>query len=596
MEALSEAPRGSKSVVKACLPCRTVKMRCVVEENETICARCSRKSLNCVFQDHRRGRKPGTRIAKRHSTSLRQLAGTPPPEQTSSTEQPYDDSAAVTAVQKSPDWDNETREDDPTIPSDDPIQLGLVNLSIASSLFENFMVTLNPYISQLDPHLHSFSRVRKKSAFLLTVILAAAAKAFNPALNKKLRDHAEDMFADSFRRGSKSIETAQAIMIITYWKDPEDTRAWMYLGYIIRMGMELGWHRLAPYSPKAPDIGTDHEIREVRNIERTWLVLFVYDRSMSLQTGKPWMIERSGFIESVEAWCKDPAAIPNDRLLGALVTLRLLSSEVFRLLGSRSNRARAGQLHTLESLLAIINGRIEEWETRWLKLADQDSCHPFLIQFYGTHLRLQLFSLPLQETLGQPDEGSSHRMEALWVSYSSALEMLHLICRHSSWLYFAQDSVHVMTAYSAAFLIKLLMSAPESVTRQIEPAIKSAISGAAVVFSQQAAPPGSSCALQAKFLHNITIRFPKERPHVVHGRGQDQSIAVEAGEHSTISNTQPNYDDSRWDSSETASFIAPIRGANIAGTGLTFESAEEATWASLIAEAGFSAQDGVFFG
>ncbi|KAF4892981.1 Protein priB [Colletotrichum fructicola] len=277
-----------------------------------------------------------------------------------------------------------------------------------------FMVTLNPYISQLDPHLHSFSRVRKKSAFLLTVILAAAAKAFNPALNKKLRDHAEDMLADSFRRGSKSIETAQAIMIMTYWKDPEDTRAWMYLGYIIRMGMELGWHRLAPYSLKTSDIGTDHEIREARNIERTWLVLFVYDRSMSLQTGKPWMIERSGFIESVEAWCKDPTAISNDRLLGALVTLRLLSSEVFRLLGSRSNRARAGQLHTLESLLAIINGRIEEWEGRWLKLADQDSCHPFLIQFYGTHLRLQLFSLPLQETLDQPDEGSSHRMEALW--------------------------------------------------------------------------------------------------------------------------------------------------------------------------------------
>lgn len=138
------------------------------------------------------------------------------------------------------------------------------------------------------------------------------------------------------------------------------------------------------------------------------------------------------------------------------------------------------------------------------------------------------------------------------------------------------------------------MSAPESVTRQIEPAIKSAISGAAVVFSQQAAPPGSSCALQAKFLDNITTRFPKERPHV-HGRGQDQSIAVEAGEHSTISSTQPNCDDSRWDSSETASFIAPIRGANIAGTGLTFESAEEATWASLIAEAGFSAQDGIFF-
>lgn len=140
------------------------------------------------------------------------------------------------------------------------------------------MNTLNPYISQLDPHLHSFSRVRKKSAFLLTVILAAAAKTFNPALRNNLRDHAEEMLADSFRRGSKSIETAQAIMIMTYWKDPQDTRAWMYLGYVIRMGMELGWHRLAPYGPKAADVGNDRDIRETRNVERTWLVLFVYDR------------------------------------------------------------------------------------------------------------------------------------------------------------------------------------------------------------------------------------------------------------------------------------------------------------------------------
>lgn len=205
-------------------------------------------------------------------------------------------------------------------------------------------------------------------------------------------------------------------------------------------------------------------------------------------------------------------------------------------------------------------------------------------------------------------------MEALWVSYSSALEMLHLICRHSSWLYFAQDSVHVMTAYSAAFLIKvltltgyppkpkcetnherqLLMSVPESVTRQIEPAIKNAISGAAVVFSQQAAPPGSSCALQAEFLDNITTTFPKDGPQA-HGRDKYQRTAVETGGES-ISNTQPNCDDSRWDSNETANFTALTRGADMAGARLTFESTEEATWASLVAEAGFSEKDGVFFG
>jgi hypothetical protein len=48
---------------KACLQCRTVKMRCVVEERAATCERCTRKSLDCVFREHRRGRKPGTRFA-----------------------------------------------------------------------------------------------------------------------------------------------------------------------------------------------------------------------------------------------------------------------------------------------------------------------------------------------------------------------------------------------------------------------------------------------------------------------------------------------------------------------------------------------------
>jgi len=140
------------------------------------------------------------------------------------------------------------------------------------------MTSLNPYISQLDPQLHTHDRVREKSSFLFTATLAAAAKALNPALAPKLREHAEMLLGQHLSQGTKCIETAQAIMIMTYWKDADDTRAWMYLGYVIRMGMEIGWHRLAPYQPRTHDTSYDLAAREVRDIERTWLVLFVYDR------------------------------------------------------------------------------------------------------------------------------------------------------------------------------------------------------------------------------------------------------------------------------------------------------------------------------
>ncbi|KAG7075722.1 fungal specific transcription factor domain-containing protein [Colletotrichum scovillei] len=466
------------------------------------------------------------------------------------------------AIQRSPDWSNgslqpaglfsraatrgsfslgsilnasesttsEAQHEESRIPADDPIQLGLLNSSIASSLFENFMESLNPYISQLDPYLHTFSRIRQESSFLLAAILAAAAKAFNPALYKKLREHAEGLLASTFRKGTKSVETAQAVMILTYWKESEDTRAWMLLGYVIRMGMELGWHRLAPYSPQS-NAAMDLERRQARNIERTWLILFVYDRSMSLQTGKPWMIERSEFIESIEPWCKDAMATPGDCLLGAL--------------------------------------------------------------FYGTHLKLQLFSLPLQDILAQSDPNMTYHMEALWVSYSSALEMLHLICRHSSWLYFTQDSVHVMTAYSAAFLIKvrplgrltgiqLMLSTSHSIAGQIQPAIQSAISGAALVFSQQAAPPGSSCALQSRFLDNILARISKP-----------------SAEASTVTDLPEHRDPLRAGERDTTRGIGYAvtsgRAFSQAEDALSLDFADDETWVGLMAEAGFNAQDGVFF-
>ncbi|KAK1979793.1 fungal-specific transcription factor domain-containing protein [Colletotrichum cereale] len=607
---------------KACLQCRNVKLKCVTSENGTICERCARKSLNCIFQDHRRGRRPGTHFARRSKASLSAPISSSPVVQPRQNSERREREAQATAIQRSPNWRSGSLQpaglfnreatrgsfslgsilnapgsnrsqvpfNEPCVSDDDPIRLGYINLSIAISLFENFMANLNPYISQLDPDLHSFGRVRTQSAFLLTAVLAAAAKAFNPAIHKKLRDHAEDILAGSFRKGVKSVETAQAVMIMTYWKESEDTRAWMLLGYVIRMGMELGWHRLTSYSPQPSGSRSGLQSRQARNIERTRFVLFVYDRSISLQTGKPWMIERSDFIEAIEAWCRDAMAAPGDRLLGALVTLRLLSSEVFKLFGSRSSRLRASQLHSLESLLAIIKGRVEEWESKWLRLADKadfpdktDTCHSFLIRFYGTHLRLQLFSLPLQDILAQSEHNVSYHMESLWVSYSSALEMLHLICRHPSWLYFAQDSIHVLTAYSAAFLIKLLLSTPEPISRQIEVDIHSAISDAALVFSQQSTPPGSSCALQSKFLNNLLARISRDANSDVVNRETDPSA----------SRRQPGTNRQELVADDITA--APSRIYSHVEEGVALGFADDEAWAGIMAEAGFNAQDGVFF-
>lgn len=177
------------------------------------------------------------------------------------------------------------------------------------------------------------------------------------------------------------------------------------------------------------------------------------------------MIERSAFIESIEAWCGDPIADRNDDLLGAFVTLRLMSSSIFSLHSPNPNPRRGEKLllENTESLLSLKKASIERWERHWIEnverrqSAEEETCHKFLIRFYGTHFRLQLFSLPLQDVLSSEYSDSALHLDIIWAAFTGAMDMLKLTTRHSAQLYFAQDSIHVMTAYSAAFLVKVYL-------------------------------------------------------------------------------------------------------------------------------------------
>jgi hypothetical protein len=137
---------------------------------------------------------------------------------------------------------------------------------------------MNPYISQFDPELHTLEYIQQKSSILLSAILSASSKAFHPPLHSRLRSHTETLLAQAFISGDKSVEVVQAILVMTYWKEPEETRTWLLIGYAIRMCLELGWHELVLQKSDEVDNETENAARERRNIERTWLVIFVYDR------------------------------------------------------------------------------------------------------------------------------------------------------------------------------------------------------------------------------------------------------------------------------------------------------------------------------
>lgn len=190
-----------------------------------------------------------------------------------------------------------------------------------------------------------------------------------------------------------------------------------------------------------------------------------------MQTGTPWMIQRSRFVESANDWLSASMASATDPLLCAFVSLRLLTSDIPELL-SPQNGDYGDNSHRTRPLVRAMKAQLEHWQLQWMTTATRgrcpglngtelctdrelERCHPFLTTFYGTHTLLLLFSLPLQSSLSR--RHTQIDMESLWISYSAALKMLQLVGDDSnrSCLYFAQDSVHVMIAYAAVFLIKV---------------------------------------------------------------------------------------------------------------------------------------------
>ncbi|TGO52936.1 hypothetical protein BCON_0132g00030 [Botryotinia convoluta] len=399
----------------------------------------------------------------------------------------------------------------------DPITCNMLSFPIALGLFDSFMRCLNLYICQLDSKLHTFDYVRQRSSFLLTAILSASSKAFHPALHPTLRSHTENLLGRVFTRGAKSTEVVQAILIFTYWKEPAEIRTWLLVGYAIRMCIELGWHELKPVTQK-PRTSTDElSTREARNIERTWLVLFVYDRSLSLQLDKPWMIDQNNLISKASEWYQEEYAVPGgDLLLSAFVCLRLISAEFLELSSSTKSDS---QKFRSEILSKLLNTELNTWEKDWLPKFEDEMVAPpqqFLVNFYGLHLRLLLNSYTLQQSLKAAKKGSAVSKSVLWQCSSSAIGMLENISKvigPLKQLYFVQDSVHVMTAYAAIFLIKLLLSLPKNLRSYLETQSLQAILLSSDTFSEQSATQMTGCAMQARFLKNLVGKYHRLKSH-----------------------------------------------------------------------------------
>jgi hypothetical protein len=128
------------------------------------------------------------------------------------------------------------------------------------------------------------------------------------------------------------------------------------------MAIELGLNR---FIAQAPEGETDHQFRERRNRERTYLVLFVHDRSLSMQTGRSWMLPPCELVSRAEKWHEntrgDPVR-PEDVILSAFVVLRRFSADTTDWFFANLTAPSDVQF---DMMVRSVNEKLSRWQEQW---------------------------------------------------------------------------------------------------------------------------------------------------------------------------------------------------------------------------------------
>lgn len=245
----------------------------------------------------------------------------------------------------------------------DPIDAGMIDHKEVANLFDCFFLRLNPFINLFDPTLHTVDYIRKRSPFLFTTIIMACCKFFKPELYISVHKLAHEFAVRAFAESWKSVEVVQAFACLTYWKEPDDTRTWTYIGFACRMAVELGLNR---YVGRRPPDENDLQMSERRNRERTYLVLFVHDRSLSTQTGRNWMLPEDELVRHSTSWYEEGGTPirPEDVIVCAFIQLRLIATETtdFFRRGSGTQPSENDR----EQMLKSCNTKLAQWLEHWL--------------------------------------------------------------------------------------------------------------------------------------------------------------------------------------------------------------------------------------
>ncbi|KAI0048449.1 hypothetical protein FA95DRAFT_1490742 [Auriscalpium vulgare] len=348
---------------------------------------------------------------------------------------------------------------------------GLVTPEDVDKLFEIFYARVNPFISLLDPKIHTPASTFSRCPFLFTVVCAISSRySEKPEVYPIAMHFAKSAAANALIDGWKTVELCQAYILMSIYAVParrwEEDRSWLYTGLAIRIATDLNLHQ---YSPKKAS--NEMEEREMLNRTRVWLICFNLDKSTATQFGKPSTVREDYIVRNSMTWYKKSKYNhPYDIHLICYQSLMRILNKFHHTIFSNAdsphglNQVRSPSIdfHALtmehEALLVAYH---EEWKERFANDSDPNdeacSFRSKLLPFYTNYARLVTFSFGFQKAFhnGLRPEDEVFFTKCLEAAKAVVTVFVDSLCP-TGYIRFAPDSYFMFASFAAAFLLKLL--------------------------------------------------------------------------------------------------------------------------------------------
>ncbi|KAH9995295.1 fungal-specific transcription factor domain-containing protein [Russula vinacea] len=325
----------------------------------------------------------------------------------------------------------------------------------------------DPFITVLEPKLHTPALTFSRCPFLFTVVCAIALRYSEKREVYPIAMHfAKSAAANALIDGWKSVELCQAYILLSIYSVParrwEEDRSWLYTGLAIRIATDLNLHLLPPKKPT-----TEQQELEMLNRTRIWIICYNLDKSTATQFGKPSTLREDHIVRNSTEWYKSsPFNNSYDVHIIAYTSLFRIVNKFHQEVFSDPNVPNGLNCSIDFRAVTLVHDRmLADYRQEWADRFEQDSDHTNaacefrvkLLPFYTNYARLVMFSFGFQKAFqrGFEDDDEIFFTKSL-ESAKNVVTVLIDSLVPTGYIRFAPDGYFVFAAFASAFMLKLL--------------------------------------------------------------------------------------------------------------------------------------------